>query len=160
VALSANGASTSASSVYSPSQGQGYSAVASEAINGDRTGTVNGTTAWWNDGTQFSGPDWLQVDFNGSKTIDEVDVFTAQDNYTNPSEPTEAMTFSAYGWTEALALHAPIDSICSYEIRPRRPMLLPALVQGESGAIVPRAFSKLFRRRLKQQETLVRRSLY
>jgi RHS repeat-associated protein len=99
VALSANGASASASSVYSPSQGPGYSAIASEAINGDRTGRVNSVTAWWNDGTQNAGPDWLQVDFNGSKTIDEIDVFTAQDNYTSPSEPTEAMTFSVYGLT-------------------------------------------------------------
>jgi hypothetical protein len=41
----------------------------------------------------------LQVDFNSSKTIDEIDVFTLQDNYTSPSEPTETMTFSLYGLT-------------------------------------------------------------
>ena len=44
-------------------------------------------------------PDWLQVDFNGSKTIDEVDVFTLQDNPATPAEPTETMTFSLYGLT-------------------------------------------------------------
>jgi RHS repeat-associated protein len=99
VALATNGATASASSTYSPSQGQGYSAVPAEAINGDRTGKVGSSTAWWNDGTQNSGPDWLQVDFNGSKTIEEIDLFTAQDNYTNPSAPTETMTFSLYGLT-------------------------------------------------------------
>lgn len=39
------------------------------------------------------------MDFNGSKTIDELDVFNLQDNWQNPSEPTEAMTFSQYGLT-------------------------------------------------------------
>src|SRR5437870_1607791 len=69
------------------------------AINGDRTGRVNGNLVWWNDGTGGIWPDWLQVDFNGSKTIDEIDLFTTQDAYTNPSEPTESMTFSLYGVT-------------------------------------------------------------
>jgi RHS repeat-associated protein len=99
VALSSNGATATASSTYSPSSGSGYSAVAANAINGDRTGRVSSATSWWNDGTQNSGPDWLQVDFSGSKTIGEIDVFTAQDNYTSPSAPTETMTFSAYGLT-------------------------------------------------------------
>jgi len=49
------------------------------------------------DGTSNSYPDWIQVTFNGNKTIDEIDVFTLQDNYSNPSEPTESMTFSQYG---------------------------------------------------------------
>jgi len=29
-------------------------------------------------------PQWVQVDFNGTKSISEVDVFSIQDNYTNP----------------------------------------------------------------------------
>ncbi|HYJ92330.1 MAG TPA: hypothetical protein VEV84_13550, partial [Pyrinomonadaceae bacterium] len=37
------------------------------------------------------------MDFSGSKTISEIDVFTVQDNYSSPSEPTESMTFSSYG---------------------------------------------------------------
>jgi len=44
-------------------------------------------------------PQWLQVDFNGSKTIDEIDVFSVQDLYATPSEPTLAMTFTSYGVT-------------------------------------------------------------
>ena len=34
------------------------------------------------------------------KTIDEVDVFSLQDNYASPVEPTPAMTFTQYGLTD------------------------------------------------------------
>ncbi len=44
-------------------------------------------------------PQWLQVDFNGSKTINEINLYSVQDNYANQVEPTEAMTFSLYGLT-------------------------------------------------------------
>jgi len=54
---------------------------------------------YWNDATVNSYPDWLQIDFSGSKTINEIDVFTFQDNYSNPIEPTESTTFSSYGIT-------------------------------------------------------------
>ena len=37
------------------------------------------------------------MDFAGSKTIDEVDVFSVQDNYASPVEPTAGMTFTRYG---------------------------------------------------------------
>jgi hypothetical protein len=37
--------------------------------------------------------------FNGTKTIDEIDVFTIQDNFSSPSEPTLADTFTQYGVT-------------------------------------------------------------
>jgi RHS repeat-associated protein len=91
-ALSANGSTASSSSNYSAAY------VPSAVINGDRKGT--GWGEWgggWMDGTSNSYPDWIQVTFNGSKTIDEIDVFTLQDNYSNPSEPTESMTFSQNG---------------------------------------------------------------
>jgi len=70
------------------------------ANDGERKGLNWGSGGGWNDvapGNTFS--DTLQIDFNGSKTIDEIDVFTCQDNYANPSEPTETMTFSIYGLT-------------------------------------------------------------
>ena len=96
-ALAANGGVASASSSF-------YSApwlfTPAGANNGVRSGAGWGQGEGWNDdppGNTF--PDWLQVDFNGSKTIDEVDVFTGQDNWSSPSEPTEGMTFSAYGLT-------------------------------------------------------------
>ena len=35
--------------------------------------------------------------FNGSKTIDRVVVYSLQDNYPSPVEPTDTQTFSLYG---------------------------------------------------------------
>ena len=51
------------------------------------------------DGTYPTFPDWIEVDFNGSKTISEIDVVTQQDNTQNPVEPTLSQTFSLYGIT-------------------------------------------------------------
>ncbi|MBK8570995.1 MAG: hypothetical protein IPN81_14260 [Nitrosomonadales bacterium] len=41
----------------------------------------------------------MQINFNGTKTIDRVVVYTLQDNLTNPIEPTDTLTFSAWGVT-------------------------------------------------------------
>jgi RHS repeat-associated protein len=94
MALAANGSVATASSA----QDAGRDAPAT--INGDRKGIHWGTDAatgsGWNNGTTAL-PAWLQVDFNGSKTIDEIDLFAPQDNYTNPVEPTMSMTFTLYG---------------------------------------------------------------
>lgn len=91
-ARSSNGSVATASSTYSAAY------AASATINGDRKGTGWGEVGGgWNDATANTYPDWLQVTFNGSKSIDEIDVFTLQDNFSNPSEPTESMTFSQYG---------------------------------------------------------------
>jgi len=46
-----------------------------------------------------SWPDWLEIDFSGSKSISEIDVFTIQDNYANPADPTLSTTFGTYGLT-------------------------------------------------------------
>ena len=51
----------------------------------------------WADGTTNSFPDWLQVNFSGSQSINRVVVYSVQDNYQNPVEPTDTMTFSLYG---------------------------------------------------------------
>ena len=51
----------------------------------------------WNDNTPSSMPDWLQVDFVGSKTIDEISLFSLHDNYTVENTPTETQTFTLYG---------------------------------------------------------------
>lgn len=88
-ALAANGGVATASSAYS-----GF--APSGAINGDR----KGLGAWQNGYWSAAGPGypaWLQVDFSSSKTINEIDVFNIQDNYANPVEPTETMTFTGYG---------------------------------------------------------------
>jgi hypothetical protein len=47
-------------------------------------------------------PDWLQVQFNGTKTIDRVVVYSVQDNFVNPVEPTDTMTFLLYGLQDFL----------------------------------------------------------
>jgi RHS repeat-associated protein len=88
VALASNGATATASSIYNGPY------PASKTNDGNRA------LGWWNDaapGNSF--PDWLEVAFSGSKTIDEIDVITLQDNYASPVEPTETMTFAVYGLT-------------------------------------------------------------
>jgi hypothetical protein len=91
VALAANGAIAVASSTYST----GFDA--SGAINGDRKGQSWGNGGGWTDATPGTWPDWLEIDFAGPKTIDEVDIFSVQDNYSAPVEPTAGMTFTRYG---------------------------------------------------------------
>lgn len=90
-ALASNGSTAIASSTFSSSY------PASAAINGDRKGVNWGNGGGWNDATASSYPDWIEVDFSGAEAIDEMDVFTLQDNSGSPSEPTESMTFSNYG---------------------------------------------------------------
>jgi len=93
VALASNGATVTASSTHSSGN-----FPASAAINGDRKGAGWGSgTGGWNDNTYNTWPDWLQVNFSGSRTINEIDVFTVQDDSVNPSEPTETMTFTEEG---------------------------------------------------------------
>lgn len=91
VALASNGGVATASSTLAPQY------PASGAINGDRRGLNWGNGGGWNDGTPNAGPDWLEVAFNGAKTIDELNLFSMQDNYTSPAEPTPAMTFTLWG---------------------------------------------------------------
>lgn len=91
VARTANGGSAVASSTHSP----GY--PASGAIDGDRRGMNWGSGTGWNDGTPDAFPDVLQVNFSGTKSINEIDLFSVQDDYLSPSEPTAGMTFSQYG---------------------------------------------------------------
>ena len=70
---------------------------AGSTINGDRRGIGWAAGGGWNDGTQNVTPDWLMVEFNGPKTIDEVSVFFMQDAFSAPLEPTPTMTFGLFG---------------------------------------------------------------
>jgi hypothetical protein len=91
VALAANGGVASASSTYS-------SAYPLAAVNdNDRTGVNWGNGGGWNDATANGFPDWVQINFNGSKTIDRVIVYTLPDNYGVSVEPSDTQTFSQYG---------------------------------------------------------------
>src|SRR6185369_5401203 len=49
------------------------------------------------DATPGGYPDSVQISFNGIKTIDRVVVYTLQDNYNAPVEPSDTLTFTAYG---------------------------------------------------------------
>jgi hypothetical protein len=91
VAAQANGAVASASSLRSAGH------PAAGAINGDRRGLNWGADGGWSDGTPGSFPDWLQVNFSGTHTIAHIDVFTLQDDWESPAEPTPTMTFTQYG---------------------------------------------------------------
>src|SRR5437660_1483685 len=94
VALAANGGVASASSIYS-------SNFPVTAVNdGDRLGLNWGNGGGWADGTANVWPDWVEIDFNASYPINEIDFFTLQDNYQNPSPPTLNMTFTLYGVTD------------------------------------------------------------
>ena len=98
VALAANGGVASASSTAGVGVGAAYP-VAS-VIDGDRAGLNWGSTGGWMDNTLFAFPDWVQINFNGPKTIDHISVYTLQDNYVNPVDPPSNLTFTQYGITD------------------------------------------------------------
>lgn len=91
VALAANGGTALASSAF----GAGWGA--SGTINGDRNGLSWESGGGWNDANKDVYPDWLEVDFSGTKQVDEIDIFTVQNNYSAPSAPTPSMTFTLFG---------------------------------------------------------------
>jgi hypothetical protein len=91
VAAAVNGAFATASSTTNGNF------PASAAINGDRTGSSWGTpNGGWNDASEgVYSQDWVRVDFNGAKTIDEINVYTLRDNYAGQStDPTLTETFN------------------------------------------------------------------
>ena len=91
VAAAAAGGLASASSTYSAGS------APAGANDGDRRGLNWGSGGGWADGTANVYPDYLQIDFNANRTITEVDVFTVQDSYWAPVEPTLATTFNDFG---------------------------------------------------------------
>jgi hypothetical protein len=92
LALATAGATATASSTYANG---GY--PASSAIDGEHRGLNWGTNGGWNDGTRAEYPDWLEVNFGGSKTIDEIRVYTVQNDFRNPVEPDENTPADVYG---------------------------------------------------------------
>jgi hypothetical protein len=93
VALASAGGVASASSTYAPAY------PVSAVNNNERAGTGWGNGGGWADGTPGAFPDWVQITFNGSKTLDRVVVYSLQDLYTQPVEPTDTTTFATYGIT-------------------------------------------------------------
>ncbi len=94
VAAAANGGSATASSNLNDQY------PASAVINGDRLGVGWGAGGGWRDGTPGSFPDWIQVDFSATTLIDEINVFTLQDTWWNPIEPTLTLNFGNNGITK------------------------------------------------------------
>ncbi|HEV3470404.1 MAG TPA: carboxypeptidase regulatory-like domain-containing protein [Pyrinomonadaceae bacterium] len=74
------------------------------AVNGDRRGlrwaVSPSTGSVWTDATQHSFPDWLEVRFPGPRSVQEVSVFSLQDNFTAPAVPTETMLATKYALTD------------------------------------------------------------
>jgi hypothetical protein len=97
VALAANGGVASASSTYVAT---GYAFPVAAVNNGDRAGLNWGNGGGWNDATTNAFPDWVQINFNGTQTINQVIVYTLQDNYVNPVDPPATLTFTQYGVTD------------------------------------------------------------
>lgn len=93
VAAAANGGTASASST------QGTSYTPDAVINGDRKGLNLTGGGGWRDDTAEVFPDWIEVAFSGVSAINEVSVFTQQDTWWNPVEPTETLTFFNNGIT-------------------------------------------------------------
>jgi F5/8 type C domain len=98
VALASNGATASASSVLDGNR------APIAAINGDRKGIHWGsdptTGSGWHSQLADQFPQWLQVDFNGSYTIHQVNVIGVQDDFNNPVEPTGSTLFQYNGLVE------------------------------------------------------------
>lgn len=92
-ALSLNGGLAIGSSIHSSGR---WPAAATN--NGDRTGNGWGNiTGGWNDATRGLYPDMLEVDFSGLKTINEIRVYTLQNNWRNAGEPTTSTSASHEG---------------------------------------------------------------
>jgi hypothetical protein len=98
-ALASSGAAASAS-YYDPDGtfGAGLQTRPADAIDGVRYCNQPSTgTGYWRGGSTL--PQYLDVTFSGSKTINEVDVYTVRDAYTSTAEPTASETFTQYGVT-------------------------------------------------------------
>lgn len=68
-------------------------------IDGDRLGINLSSGGSWRDETPGVFPDWIQVDFSAVMDIDEINVFTVQDTWWSPIEPTETLNFFNNGVT-------------------------------------------------------------
>jgi len=93
VALASAGAVASASSTFSANF------PVSAVNNGDRAGLNFGAGGVWRDATNGVFPDWVEIDFAGSPTIDRVIVYSVQDDDLAPVDPSDTLTFTKRGLT-------------------------------------------------------------
>jgi hypothetical protein len=85
------GAVATASSQYS----SGY--PASGVVDGERKGNNWGAGGGWNDATFNTYPDSVEVNFNVIQSLDEIDVYTLQDNYSTGGDPNDGTSAASYG---------------------------------------------------------------
>lgn len=91
VALASEGGVASASSTTAPW-------VPAYVNDGDPTTDVD--RGVWLDGTYNAFPDWIQIDFKGAKSINEIVVVTRQDDLKSTAKPPETLTFDLSGITD------------------------------------------------------------
>jgi exo-beta-1,3-glucanase (GH17 family) len=128
VAAAAHGGTATASSFYNA----GYSP--SGANDGNRRGDPWGNGGGWNDATVNAWGDWLQITFAGTRLIDRVIVYSLQDAFMSPVDPSPASTFTLYGltgfevqyWTGSEWLTVPFGTITNNTFI-RRELTFPAL---------------------------------
>jgi RHS repeat-associated protein len=96
VALAANGATATAQNYTQDGVNPGLHFQPSYANDGVRYLSPSGDQ-YWRDEHGLSS--WLQIDFNGARTIDEIDVGTVRDDYATQGDPATTQTFTAYGAT-------------------------------------------------------------
>src|SRR5882672_12706831 len=98
VALASNGATATAQNYTQDGVYPGSHFQPSYANDGVRYTTTIGDH-YWRD--EHGLPSWIQIDFNGSQTISEVDVFTMADYpaYQTQADPSPTQTFTSYGTT-------------------------------------------------------------
>jgi RHS repeat-associated protein len=103
VALASNGATATAQNYTQDGVYPGYHWQPSYAIDGQRychlIASGNDGNGFWRDEHGLSS--WLEVDFNGAKTIDEVDVFSVGDSpgLLTQADPSPTQTFTMYAAT-------------------------------------------------------------
>jgi len=103
VALASNGATATAQDYTRDEVYPGSHFQPSYAIDGLRylhlAPPPNDLDGFWRD--EHGLPSWLQIDFSGSKTIAEVDVFTVADypDALKQVDPSESLTFKNFGAT-------------------------------------------------------------
>ena len=68
-------------------------------IDGEHDGNNYASGGVWADGTPGVFPDNVQVNFNVTQTISEVDVYTLKDDFNSGSIVNDATTFTSYGIT-------------------------------------------------------------
>jgi hypothetical protein len=70
---------------------------ASGVINGERNGNTWGSGGGWNDGTRGVFPDNVQVNFNATQTISQIDVYTLKNAPNNGSTVDDTTPATSYG---------------------------------------------------------------